>query len=86
MPPAPLRCRGMFSIIVNSIRHSVLRFPGGRPDNLVYNNADAGLAMMESFNADVRRNKFKRNKYGIRLSVGCADNVFRKNVIRKSTK
>ena len=41
----------------------------------MYDNADAGLAMLESFNADISGNTFSGNKYGIRMSVGCADNV-----------
>lgn len=41
---------------------------------------------MESFNADVSGNTFEGNKYGIRLSVACADNVFYENVINGSTK
>ena len=44
------------------------------------------MALMESFNADVSNNKFEDNKYGIRLSVGCADNVFSKNDITGSDK
>ena len=55
-------------------------------DNDVHDNGDAGMALMESFNADVSNNKFDDNKYGIRLSVGCADNVFSKNVISGSSK
>ncbi|CAN0586398.1 unnamed protein product, partial [Laminaria digitata] len=31
-------------------------------------------------------NTFENNKYGIRMSVGCGDNVFSKNVISGSSK
>ena len=54
--------------------------------NYVHGNGDAGMALMETFNADVTNNIFEENKYGIRLSVGCADNVFSNNLIRDSTK
>ena len=55
-------------------------------DNYVHDNGDAGMALMESFNADVSNNVFDDNKYGVRLSVGCADNVFSKNDITGSSK
>ena len=54
--------------------------------NYVHDNGDAGMTMMESFNADVSDNIFENNKYGIRLSVGCGRNVFSNNVISGSTK
>ena len=54
--------------------------------NYVHDNGDAGLAMMESFNADVSENTFEKNKYGFRMSVGCADNVFSDNLIVDSTR
>lgn len=41
---------------------------------------------MEVFNAKVTKNTIEDNKYGVRLSVGCADNVFSSNVITGSTK
>ena len=44
------------------------------------------MALMESFNADVSDNTFEKNKYGIRMSVGCADNVFSNNLITGSTR
>ena len=56
------------------------------PGNYVHDNGDAGLAMLESFNADVSDNTFEDNKYGIRFSVGCGDNVFSNNVISGSYK
>ena len=55
-------------------------------DNYVHDNGDAGMALMESFNADVSNNVFDDNKYGVRLSVGCADNVFSNNDITGSSK
>eukprot|EP00904_Undaria_pinnatifida_P009115 jgi/Undpi1/5333/HiC_scaffold_2.g00614.m1 len=54
--------------------------------NYVHDNGDAGLAMMESFNADVSNNVFENNKYGVRISVGCGHNVFSKNAISGSAK
>ncbi|CAM9714410.1 unnamed protein product, partial [Laminaria digitata] len=54
--------------------------------NYVHDNGDAGMALMEVFNASVSNNIFEDNKYGIRLSVGCADNVFSNNHISNSTK
>lgn len=44
------------------------------------------MALMETFNADVSNNIFENNKYGVRLSVGCADNVFSNNLVSESTK
>ena len=54
--------------------------------NYVHDNGDAGLAMLESFGAEVSDNIFENNKYGVRFSVGCGRNVFSKNVITGSTK
>ncbi|CAM9491122.1 unnamed protein product, partial [Laminaria digitata] len=54
--------------------------------NYVHDNGDAGMALMESFNADVSDNVFENNKYGVRMSVGCGDNVFSDNVISDSTR
>lgn len=53
--------------------------------NTVYDNADAGLALIESFRADVHDNTFKDNNYGISLSVGCANNAFENNDIIDSS-
>ena len=44
------------------------------------------MALMGVFNSDVSGNTFEKNKYGVRLSVGCADNVFSNNKISDSTK
>ena len=54
--------------------------------NYVHDNGDAGLALMESFNADVSGNTFENNKYGVRMSVGCANNIFYENVFDDATK
>ena len=54
-------------------------------DNNVHDNADAGIAMLESFDAEVSGNDLKDNKYGIRLSVASADNVFSQNKISGSS-
>lgn len=54
--------------------------------NYVHDNGDAGLAMMESFNADVSNNIFENNFWGVRFAVGCGNNVFSNNVISGSTK
>ncbi|CAM9817868.1 unnamed protein product, partial [Laminaria digitata] len=54
--------------------------------NYVHDTGAAGLAMMESFNADVSDNVFENNKYGIRFSVGSGRNVFFNNVISGSTR
>lgn len=43
-------------------------------DNYVHDNADAGIALMESFGADIHDNVIENCQYGIRLSVGSANN------------
>lgn len=52
----------------------------------MYDNADAGLAMLESHNATVTNNVFENNNYGIRFSVGSNENVFSENTIHNSSK
>lgn len=52
----------------------------------MYSNGDAGLALLEAYNADVSDNIFENNKYGIRFSVGSKDNRFSSNFISNSTK
>lgn len=37
------------------------------------------MALLESSYAEVSDNVFEDNKYGVRVSVGCADNVFTNN-------
>lgn len=59
--------------------------PTSISDNYCHDNGDSAFAMMESFNADVSDNVFENNKYGIRLSVGTADNEFSNNLITGST-
>ena len=54
-------------------------------DNYVHDNGDAGMALLESFGAEVSGNTFEDNKYGVRLSVGCGNNVFSNNVISGSS-
>ena len=56
------------------------------PGNYVHDNGDAGIALLESFGADVSDNTFENNKYGVRFSVGCGDNVFFNNTMFNSTK
>lgn len=55
-------------------------------NNHCYDNGDAGMAMLESFSAEVSENKFENNKYGVRMSVGCADNVFTNNYFEDISK
>lgn len=52
----------------------------------MHDNGDAGMALLESFNADVSDNVFEDNKYGIRFSVGSGNNVFSDNKISGSAK
>lgn len=49
------------------------------PDNHVYGNGDSGMALHETFNAVISDNIFEDNKYGVRLSVGCGDNLITNN-------
>lgn len=56
------------------------------PGNYVHDNGNAGLAMLESFDADVSDNVFENNFFGVRFAVGCGRNVFSRNVISGSTK
>ena len=56
------------------------------PGNYVHDNGDAGMALLEAFNASVSDNTFENNKYGVRFSVGCGDNVFSNNIFKNSTK
>ena len=54
-------------------------------DNHVHDNKDAGIAMLESFNADIHDNTIENCKYGIRLSVGSADNKIYDNTFDSSS-
>ena len=55
-------------------------------DNHCYNNGDAGMAMLESSNADISGNVFENNKYGIRMSVGCTENMVHNNTFYNTSK
>ena len=49
-------------------------------DNAVYDMQDAGLAILESFDADIHDNTFTNVKYGIRISLGGGNNNVYDNV------
>ena len=49
-------------------------------DNVVYDMQDAGLAILESFDADIHDNTFTNVKYGIRISLGGGNNNVYDNV------
>lgn len=51
----------------------------------MHDNGDAGIALLESFGAEVSGNTFEDNKYGVRLSVGCGNNVLSNDVISGSS-
>eukprot|EP00752_Nemacystus_decipiens_P012441 g11022.t1 len=55
-------------------------------NNYCYNNGDAGVAMLESSNADISGNVFENNKYGIRMSVGCTENMVYNNSFYNTSK
>eukprot|EP00903_Cladosiphon_okamuranus_P020616 g18926.t1 len=55
-------------------------------NNHCYNNGDAGMAMLESSNAEISGNVFEGNKYGIRMSVGCTENMVYNNTFSNTTK
>lgn len=74
------------SCVLESEGGGILTRVASRAGNIVYGNADAGMALMEAFRANVQGNSFEDNTYGIRLSVGCADNVFKGNDIIGSSK
>lgn len=48
-------------------------------DNVIYNMQDAGIALLESMNADIYNNAFNSVKFGIRLSLGSSDNYVHEN-------
>lgn len=50
-------------------------------DNECLNNSDAGVALFDSNNSVVRNNHLQFNDYGIRLSVGSANNRIENNTI-----
>ncbi|CAM9672153.1 unnamed protein product, partial [Discosporangium mesarthrocarpum] len=49
--------------------------------NYIHNMQDACFAVLESFNLDIQNNYGEFCKYGIRFSVGSADNVFKDNTL-----
>ncbi|CAM9595723.1 unnamed protein product [Ectocarpus sp. 4 AP-2014] len=54
-------------------------------NNYVHDNGDAGIALMESFRAEIYDNTIENCKYGIRLSVGSADNDIHDNTFDSSS-
>lgn len=54
-------------------------------DNYVHDNGDAGIALMESFGADIHDNKIENCKYGIRLSLGSGNNDIYDNTFDSSS-
>ena len=57
-----------------------------RADNVVYDMQDAGLAILESFDADIHDNTFTNVKYGIRISLGGGNNMVYDNVFDQCSK
>lgn len=55
-------------------------------DNYVHDNGDAGIALLEVFDAEISHNNIKDNYYGMRLSVGCGDNFIYDNEFHDSKK
>ncbi|CAM9999901.1 unnamed protein product, partial [Ascophyllum nodosum] len=55
-------------------------------DNVVYDMQDAGLAILESFDADIHDNTFTNVKYGIRISLGGGNNMVYDNVFDQCSK
>ncbi|CAM9916779.1 unnamed protein product, partial [Laminaria digitata] len=49
-------------------------------NNVIYNMKDAGIAMLESFNAEIYDNDIRGVKYGIRISLGGGDNYVHDNL------
>ena len=47
---------------------------------MVYDMQDAGMAILESFDADIHDNTFTNVKYGIRISLGGGNNNVYDNV------
>ncbi|CAM9132608.1 unnamed protein product, partial [Ectocarpus fasciculatus] len=48
-------------------------------DNVVSDMQDAGMALLETMNADIYNNDFSGVKFGIRLSLGSSDNYVHEN-------
>eukprot|EP00752_Nemacystus_decipiens_P017643 g15814.t1 len=51
-------------------------------DNVIYNMQDAGIAMLESMDADIHDNSIDNVRYGIRMSLGSAGNNVHDNVFK----
>ena len=66
----------MFQLLLFFLHHA---------DNYVHDNLDAGIAMLESFGAEIYDNRIENCKYGIRLSLGCADNDIHDNTFDASS-
>lgn len=49
-------------------------------DNYVHDMADAGMAILESMDAEIYDNVFENVEYGIRISLGGAGNYVHDNV------
>ena len=60
--------------------------PDGGVDNVVHDMQDAGMAIMESFDADIHDNTFTNVKYGIRISLGGGNNNVYDNVFDQCSK
>lgn len=56
-----------------------------RADNYVHDNGDAGIALLESFGAEIYDNTIENCKYGIRLSLGSANNDIHDNTFDASS-
>lgn len=54
--------------------------------NQAYDNADAGIALFAVWRTTVKNNTLTGNKYGVRLSMGAADNVVDSNEVGTTSK
>ena len=54
--------------------------------NTVYNMQDAGIAILESFDAQIYDNTFEDVKYEVRISLGGGNNYVHDNVFRGCSK
>ena len=55
-------------------------------DNVIYNMQDAGIAILESFDAEIYNNDIKDAKYGIRISLGGGNNYVHDNTFEGCTR
>ena len=72
-----------FDPISLSLRASSVFYGAG---NTVYNMQDAGIAILESFDAQIYDNTFEDVKYGVRISLGGGQNSVHDNVLRNCSK